>query len=122
MEVTKTVTKKFRDFILDWKYEIYLLVGGYGSGKSYQCALKIILRCMREKTKVLVVRDVFKDHKESTYDLLAEIIEDMGLSGKVRKLKSPIEFIFHNGSRIIFKGMDDPSKTKSINGVAVVWI
>ncbi len=122
MEVTKTVTKKFKEFIFDWAFETYLLVGGYGSGKSYQCALKIILRCIKEKTKVLVVRNVYNSHKESTYDLIDEIITGLGLTHKVRKLKSPIEYIFWNGSRIIFKGMDDPAKSKSINGVAVVWI
>ena len=31
-------------------------------------------------------------------------------------------FIFPNGSRIIFKGMDKPKKLKSINGVSIIWV
>ena len=36
--------------------------------------------------------------------------------------KSPLEFKFPNGSRIIFRGMDKPKKIKSINGVSIVWM
>ena len=41
---------------------------------------------------------------------------------KVIAQKSPLQFRFPNGSRIIFKGMDNPEKVKSINGVSIVWI
>lgn len=36
--------------------------------------------------------------------------------------KSPLRIRFHNGSVIIFKGMDKPEKIKSINGVSIVWL
>ena len=43
MKVTKAVSPAFEDFLFDWDYERYLLIGGYGSGKSYHIAFKIIL-------------------------------------------------------------------------------
>ena len=132
MEITKEVSERFADFIFDWDYETYLLVGGYGSGKSYHIALKIILKCLEEKRKVLVIREVYDTLTESCYDLFKEILNDMDLlttdddkrafKTKVRALKSPMEFKFPNGSRIIFKGMDKPEKVKSINGVSIVWL
>lgn len=132
MEVTKEVTSKFADFVFDEDYETYLALGGYGSGKSYHVALKIVLICLREKTKVLVVREVYGTLFESCYDLIREILEDLQLLAdehdvrsykfKVVKRKSPMEFKFPNGSRIIFRGMDKPEKVKSINDVAVVWL
>lgn len=131
MQITKAVNPRFEDFIWDWDYSEYLLVGGYGSSKSYHIALKIILKCLEEKRKVLVVREVYETIRESCFDLFIEILEDMDLldlnpnrrkSNRVRYKTSPMQLLFPNGSRIIFKGMDKPGKLKSINGVSIVWL
>lgn len=131
MVITKAVNPRFEDFIFDWDYKQYLLVGGYGSSKSYHIALKIILKCMEERRKVLVIREVYETIRESCYDLLCEILDDMDLmeenptarrSNKVICKQSPMQVTFPNGSRIIFKGMDKPQKLKSINGVSIVWL
>jgi len=135
MKITKEVSPAFEDFIFNWDYETYLLVGGYGSGKSYHIAFKIILKLLEEKRKCLVVRQVFDTIYESCYDLFKEILEDMNLlcyefnefkrktnKSKCIALKSPLRILFANGSQIIFKGMDNPEKVKSINGVSIVWI
>ena len=133
MKITKSVSPAFEDFIFDWDYERYLLIGGYGSGKSYHIAFKIILKLLEEKRKALVIREVYDTIQESCYDLIAEILDDMGLlttdtkeykarQNKVLALKSPLRFRFKNGSQIIFKGMDKPEKVKSINGVSIVWL
>lgn len=131
MEIVKEVADRFADFVFDWYYETYLLLGGYGSGKSYHIAFKIIIKLFEEKRKALVIREVYDTITESCYDLFKEILNDMGLLAsdddrreyktKVRALKSPMEFKFPNGSRIIFKGMDKPEKVKSLNGVSIVW-
>lgn len=133
MRITKKVSAAFENFMFDWYYEKYLLIGGYGSGKSYHVAFKIILKLLEEKRKCLVVREVFDTIGESCYDLLIEILDDMGLytdnireyranKSKVYATKSPMQIRFHNGSKIIFKGMDKPGKVKSINGVSIVWL
>ena len=133
MKITKSVSPAFEDFIFDWDYERYLLIGGYGSGKSYHIAFKIILKLLEEKRKALVIREVYDTIQESCYDLIAEILDDMGLlttdpkeykmkQNKVLALKSPLRFRFKNGSQIIFKGMDKPEKVKSINGVSIVGL
>lgn len=133
MKITKKVSPAFEDFLFDWDYESYLLVGGYGSGKSYHIAFKIILKLLEEKRKALVIREVYDTIQESCYDLICEILDDMDLlttdpreyrvkQNKVLALKSPLRFRFHNGSQIIFKGMDKPEKVKSINGVSIVWL
>lgn len=132
MEIVKEIAPRFYDFVFDWDYETYLALGGYGSGKSYHIALKIIFKCLEEKIKVLVIREVFETLSESCYDLIKEILDDLDLLAedytkkyskiKVIAKKSPLEFIFPNGSRIIFKGMDKPNKLKSLNGINVVWL
>lgn len=97
-----------------------------GSSKSYHIALKLILKCVTEKRKVLVVREVYDTIRDSCYDLLVEILSELDLLGqskkKVRCTTSPMRILFPNGSIIIFRGMDKPSKLKSINGVTIVWL
>ena len=126
MVIDKEVNPHFESFLWDWDYKTYLLVGGYGSSKSYHIALKIILKCLQEKRKVLVVREVFDTIRDSCYDLMVEILSDLELLGtghkRVQATVSPMSIRFPNGSRIIFKGMDKPSKLKSINGVSIVWL
>ena len=131
-EVSKVLAERFAEYVFDWDYETYLLVGAYGSSKSYHTACKIIFKLFEEKRKCLVVREVYDTLKESCYDLLYEILDEMDLvSDDKREAKennlvyakaSPLEYIFPNGSRIIFRGMDKPSKVKSINGVSIVWL
>lgn len=131
MQVEKAVNPRFEDFIFDWDYREYLLVGGYGSSKSYHIVLKLILKALEEKRKILVVREVYDTIRESCFDLFLEILEDLDLldpnsnrkrSKKVRYRTSPMQLIFPNGSKVIFKGMDKPGKLKSINGVSIVWL
>ncbi len=122
MAVVKEVNPHFEDFIFNWDYKTYLTVGGYGSSKSYHVALKILLKCIEEKRKVLVIREVFETIRDSTYALSEELIADLELEGIVKPKVSPMRIDFPNGSQIIFKGMDKPWKLKSIHNVTIIWI
>lgn len=130
MNIEKAVNPRFENFIFDWDYKTYLLVGGYGSSKSYHIAFKLILKGFQEKRKMLVVREVYDTHRDSTFSLFKEILEELGVLGnspkekrtKVIPKESPFKLTFPNGSEIIFKGMDKPEKLKSINGVTIVWL
>lgn len=131
MEIEKVVNPRFENFIFDWDYPEYLLVGGYGSSKSYHIVLKLVLKALEEKRKILVIREVYDTIRESCFDLFLEILDDLNLleyspgrkkSKKVRYKISPMQLNFPNGSKIIFKGMDKPGKLKSINGVSIVWL
>lgn len=122
-EVEFTVNDHFEDFIYNWDYKNYFLVGGYGSSKSYHVATKILLKLLEEKRKCLIVREVFDTHKDSTYSLLQDVAERMGVLDETVHFKlSPLQVVFDNGSRIIFKGMDKPAKLKSINDVSIIWL
>ena len=131
--INKEVAPVYYNFMSDWDYKTYLLVGGYGSGKSYHIALKIVLKLLAEKRKALIIREVYDTILDSCYDLLCEILQELGLftddvsewrrsKTKVLCQKSPLRIKFKNGSTIIFKGMDKPEKIKSINGVSIVWL
>lgn len=122
MEVLKEVNPHFEDFLFDWNYKFYFLVGGYGSSKSYHIALKIILKLLQEKRTCLVVRDVYDTIRDSCFSLFTEICNDMNLERQVRFTNSPMQMRFPNGSKILFRGLDKPGKLKSINNISLVWI
>lgn len=130
--VTKQINPHFINYVRDWNYRTYLSIGGYGSSKSYNTAVKIILKLLEEPRLALVMRAVYDTHRDSTFSLIKEILKDMGIAGydseqrktknKVQIKTSPMKFVFPNGSEIIFKGADKEEKLKSLNGVSIVWI
>ena len=131
MQTEIEILPRFENYIDDWDYLEYVLLGGYGSGKSVQTAIKIVLKCFTEVRKVLVVREVYETIRESCFDLIyqillnANLLDPAGRIGKTNKViarTSPMQFIFPNGSKIIFKGMDKPVKLKSLNDVSIVWL
>ncbi|MFJ7922111.1 phage terminase large subunit [Lysinibacillus fusiformis] len=63
----------FEDFLFK-RCKTQLLVGGYGSSKSYHVAHKILLKLLEEKRTALVVREVYDTHRESTFSLFTGII------------------------------------------------
>lgn len=128
-DIVCEVNERFEDFLFDWDYGTYLLIGGYGSGKSHAIATKLVLKALEEQRKILVIREVYETMRESCFDLLRSVIEGMGLMadyrnqpGKVEYRSNPLEIFFPNGSRIIFRGMDKPAKLKSIHDVSIIWL
>ena len=122
MKIKKKINKAFESYITDWKHKFYFVFGGYASSKSYNTALKIILKLLQEKRKCLVVREVYATHRDSTFSLFKEIIYEMGLESYIEEKLSPMSIDFCNGSKIIFRGLDKPEKLKSINDVSIVWV
>ena len=117
-----TCNNHFIDFINNWDYKFYFLVGGYGSSKSYHVAKKIIIKLLQEKRLALVVREVYDTIRDSCFSLFEEVANNMGIGEYLKFKTSPMQVIFPNGSKIIFKGMDNPQKLKSINGVSIIWL
>lgn len=121
-EVDFVVNDHFYDFIHNWNQKYYFLVGGYGSSKSYHTATKLIRKLFEEKRTALVVREVYSTLRESCYALLEEVAISMGVYDYMSFISSPLQIKFPNGSKIIFRGMDDPAKLKSIHNVSIIWI
>jgi phage terminase large subunit len=105
------------------KQRYLVLMGGGGSGKSVFTAQKIILRMLTEKKhRILVLRKVAKTLRESVYAELKKVIYQWGL-GKLFKIhKGELYIECLNGNQILFAGLDDVEKLKSISGVTSVWI
>jgi hypothetical protein len=94
--------------------------GGAGSGKSYTQAQHEIIQALKKKQKTLIVRKYSTTLKDSCISLVKEILSDWGIYYQENKSEKTITF--DNGSTMLFKGMDDQEKIKSITGIRRIWI
>lgn len=123
-----TINKKgilpcYLPYIRDYETRVNVFYGGAGSGKSYFVMQKIILKALDSQRKVLIVRKVGATLKESVWSLTLELIHTGGLTPTVKQInKSDLTIEFLNGSVLLFKGLDDSEKIKSINGITDIVI
>ena len=98
------------------RYRHYWLKGGRGSTKSTFIGLEIILGVMRDpEANAIVYRMVAGTLLESVYAQLAWCIHALGADMYWRLGKSPMELTYQpTGQRVLFRGADDPQKSKSI--------
>jgi len=103
---------------------ILILFGSASSGKSYFAAQKIILRCLTEKGhRFLVIRKVGNTLKDSVFQLLKDVILEFDVYNEFEINKTEKAF-YHKptGNEIICKGLDEPEKIKSVQGITSMWI
>lgn len=121
MEVS--MKRHFVEMFTDDDFDILLLIGGYGSGKSFTGFLKTAIKGTMEKRKILVVRKVYSTIKESCFEDLKDGLEIAGVLDDWKFIKSPLEATnVLNGSKIIFRGMDDWRKIKSIKNIDYIIV
>lgn len=77
---------------------------------------------MKEKRTCLVVREVYDTIRDSCYALFTEICDSLEVGAYVKFTRSPMQVVFGNGSKIIFRGMDAPAKLKSIHDISLIWL
>ena len=102
---------------------VLVIMGGAGSGKSVFISSKILRRaCEEVPHKILVIRKVAATLKDSVYAELLNRIEEWGLFKHVVVNKTDKTFTFDNGNVIMCKGLDEPEKIKSIEGITSIWM
>jgi len=105
-----------------------VIKGGRGSKKSTTEALWIIYNMMRMPlANVLVLRQFFINHKDSTYAQLKWATRRLKVSHLWDFKLSPMEIIYRpTGQKILFRGLDKPESITSITvdiGVLCwVWV
>lgn len=105
------------------EHEILVLKGGGGSGKSVFAARKVIERASCEPGhRFLVCRKVARTLRESCFRLIQALITQYYPPGIARIYTGDMKIIFKNGSEIIFAGLDDVEKLKSIYEITDVWV
>ena len=122
----KIHTRVFNDVYIPYlnnrsRYEIFY--GGAGSGKSVFVAQRMLVRAMKERGhKTLVVRKVAKTNRHSTFALITGIMRQWNIEQLFKVNKSDMEITCLNGNQIIFTGLDDVEKLKSIANITDIWV
>ena len=105
------------------KHRYLVLKGGGGSGKSIFAGRKVLERVTSEPGhRWLVCRKVARTLRESCFEQLRGQIADFYPNAWARVNKSDMTITFGNGSKIIFAGLDDVEKLKSIYDITGIWI
>ena len=124
-QLQETNNEAFLPLFFD-KHKHLVLKGSAGSGKSIFAGRKILERCVTEPGhRMLVVRKVGRTLRESCFDQLKAqayryYAEDIL---KIPQGKSSdMYLLFRNGSEILFAGLDDVEKLKSIHDITGIWI
>jgi len=91
-----------------------ILRGGSGSGKSYAVADYIILSMLSDSHRWIVARKYATTIRQSVFTLIIRRISEMGLSGLFKVNKSEMYIEGPNDSSIVFVGLDDVNKLKSL--------
>lgn len=111
----------FPMFFIESRYLV--LKGGGGSGKSIFAGQKIIERAVSERGhRFLVCRKVARTIRESCFKQLLGQLAEYYPDADYKVNKSDMLISFPNGSEIIFAGLDDVEKLKSIYEITDVWI
>lgn len=110
-------------FDASWESRSRYLVecGGRGSGKSEFAARKVIYRCLTEGPghRFLVLRKVRSRCRESVLEVVRRVLLANGIPFTEAKTERTLRFL---GNEILFDGLDDPEKIKSIKGVTSAWV
>jgi phage terminase large subunit len=98
------------------RYTFYWLAGGRGSTKSSFVSIEIILNMMKYKdANTVILRKVKDTLRNSVYEQIKWSIEKLHVESYWRGTVSPLEFTYiPTGQKILFNGLDDPLKIKSM--------
>ena len=90
--------------------------GGRGSAKSSYLSIELILELIKHpECHAVVMRKIANTLRTSVYAQVCWAISALGLTRKFRRTVSPMECTYiETGQKILFFGMDDPGKLKSI--------
>ena len=109
-------------YLADYSKRDEIYYGGAGSGKSVFIAQKLIIKLPNDDNRLLlVVRKTQATLRDSCFSLFKSILYDWHIAEECNINKTNLEITLPNGSRIIFKGIDDPEKIKSINGITDIF-
>jgi PBSX family phage terminase large subunit len=121
-KIINTAFDEVRKQIDKIKYRYVILYGGRGSSKSDFIAKYLIFRCLSDKYfRFILIRNTYNTIKDSQYQTIKDIIEDLGLSELFEFKLNPLEIHCYNGNRFLARGCDDTTRLKSVKDPTGAW-
>ena len=111
----RVFNKAFRELLSD-EHRYLVLFGGAGSGKSYFIVERYVYKMLTAKQfNLLVVRNTGKSNRDSTFALFKQILIKWKLYKYFKINESDLRIrCLLNGNEVIFAGLDDVEKLKSV--------
>lgn len=111
---------------LDCTARTQIFYGGSGSGKSVFLAQRCVYDLLRGGRNYLIAREISTTVRRSVMNEICKVIADWGVSSLFRINHSNAMITCANGYQILFTGLDDTEKIKSITpeqGVITdIWV
>lgn len=119
MNPNQIIADTYKPLVLDIEksgHSEYWLKGGRGSTKSSFISIMIVLGIVDDaNANAIIFRRVGNTIKDSVFEQMVWAIDKLGLTSFFRAKLSPLEIIYKpTGQRVMFRGADDPMKSKSI--------
>ncbi|MDD2362798.1 MAG: PBSX family phage terminase large subunit [Oscillospiraceae bacterium] len=125
INLAEAVGRGYRKF-WDCRLRYRVVKGGKASKKSTTAALWFIVQLMKyPQSNLLVVRNIFNTHYNSTYAQLKWAINRLGVNDCWKATVSPLELRYiPTGQRILFRGFDDVFKLASttVDSGYLCWV
>jgi len=134
IDVAATFPPKFKPFLTEkarWK----VTYGGRGGAKTESCAKALLLMGKKQPLRILCCREIMQSIKQSSHQVLATMIEELGLGSYYTVEKGMIygpfvDWVDANGQRkkrrteFLFAGLREMSvaQIKSFHDVQIAWI
>ena len=119
----KLFAPKFYDYLFDYSKRWNFYMGSAGSGKSFFITQKLILRAINEPIRILVCRRYATTIRQTCFSLFVSVLKQWKLLDYVNINQSDFRITFkHNGSEIIFTGLDEETKLLSLNDIGSIFI
>src|SRR3990167_5739531 len=126
VEIDRAVFNTIYIPYLDCMSRTQILYGGSGSGKSVFIAQRAVYDLMRGGRNYLITRHVGRTIRGSVYDEIVRVIYDWGVQSLFKINKTEMLITCNNGYQIIFAGLDDIEKLKSLvpakGAITDIWI
>lgn len=128
IKISKRVFNKAFIPYLDNDKRYLVFYGGAGSGKSFFVVERYIYKMLKSKRfNLLVVRATGKSNRDSTFALFKQVINKWNLNAHFKINESDLRVkCLLNGNEVIFSGLDDVEKLKSVTfskgELTDVWI
>lgn len=119
VRLSETIAKPFWPVHQDVKrhgHTHYVCAGGRGSTKSSYISIEILLLMIQHpECNAVVLRKVGNTLRNSVYRQMEWALDVLHLTGQFKKTLNPMEFVRKStGQKILFLGVDDKSKIKSL--------
>ena len=121
----KVFTKNTYKLIGDYSRPLEVHFGGASSGKSHGIIQRFILKALddwKKPRRMLFLRKVGATIKESVFQHTLDVLSDFKILEMCKVNHTDFRITLPNKAQILFKGMDNPEKIKSIKGISDVFM